>query len=192
MTKINLPTKLTLARLLLVPFFVACYLVEFPFHEYAATVLFVIASVTDWFDGYLARKYDMVTTLGKFLDPVADKLLVCAALVLVSRIENPLQIAVVAATIIIISRELMITGFRTVAASKNVVMAADKWGKLKTATQLFALSFYMPYRSFATLNATLGSVFEYVGFALLMLATVFTLVSAVNYIVKNRGVFNDD
>ena len=104
---------------ILIPFFVACYLVSFPYHELVATGLFIIASVTDWLDGHLARKYNQVTTLGKFLDPVADKLLVCSALVLVCVIDNAFSIPVLIASIIIISRELVITCFRTIAATKT-------------------------------------------------------------------------
>ena len=192
MKKLNLPTKITVARLILIPFFVACYLVSFPYHELGATGLFIIASVTDWLDGHLARKYNQVTTLGKFLDPVADKLLVCSALVLVCVIDNAFSIPVIVASIIIISRELVITCFRTIAATKNVIMAADKLGKIKTATQLFGLSFYLPYRTFAELSTVLGEVLMYAGFVLLMVATFFTVLSAVNYIVENRGVLSDD
>ena len=192
MKKLNLPTKITVARLIFIPFFVACYLVVFPYHEFVATGLFIIASVTDWLDGHLARKYNQVTTLGKFLDPVADKLLVCSALVLACVIDNAFSIPVIVASIIIISRELVITCFRTIAATKNVIMAADKLGKIKTATQLFGLSFYLPYRTFAELFPVLGEVLMYAGFVLLMIATFFTVLSAVNYIVKNRGVLSDD
>lgn len=192
MKKLNLPTKITVARLILIPFFVACYLVPFPYHELVATGLFIIASVTDWLDGHLARKYNQVTTLGKFLDPVADKLLVCSALVLVCVIDNAFSIPVIVASIIIISRELVITCFRTIAATRNVIMAADKLGKIKTATQLFGLSFYLPYRTFAELFPVLGEVLMYAGFVLLMVATFFTVLSAVNYIVRNRSVLSDD
>lgn len=192
MKKLNLPTKITVARLIFIPFFVACYLVVFPYHEFVATGLFIIASVTDWLDGHLARKYNQVTTLGKFLDPVADKLLVCSALVLVCVIDNAFSIPVIVASIVIISRELVITCFRTIAATKNVIMAADKLGKIKTATQLFGLSFYLPYRTFAELFPVLGEVLMYAGFVLLMIATFFTVLSAVNYIVRNRGVLSDD
>ncbi len=192
MKKLNLPTKITVTRLVLIPFFVACFLIAFPYHELVATALFVIASVTDWLDGHLARKYNQVTTLGKFLDPVADKLLVCSALVLAATIGNEFTYAIVVAAIVIIARELIITCFRTIAATKNVIMAADKLGKIKTATQLFGLSFYLPYRTFAEFNATFGAVLMYAGFALLMIATLFTILSAINYIVKNKGVLGDD
>ena len=192
MKRLNLPTRITVLRLILIPFFVACYLTAFPYHELVAVGLFVIASATDWLDGHLARKHNQVTTLGKFLDPVADKLLVCSALVLVSVIDNVFSIPVIVASIIIISRELVITCFRTIAATKNVIMAADKLGKIKTATQLFGLSLYLPYRTFAEINATLGSAFMYAGFVLLMVATFFTLLSAINYIVKNKSVLSDD
>lgn len=191
----NLPTKITVARLALIPVFAVLYLVPFPYHTIVATAVFLIASLTDWLDGYLARKNNMVTTLGKFLDPVADKVLVACALVLAAVIvtENPAyQTAIVVCTVIILARELIITCFRTIAATKNVIMAADKIGKLKTTTQLIGLIFYLPHKDIYVLNSLAGDVFFFAGFSFLMLATVLTVVSAVNYIVRNRKVLKED
>ncbi len=191
----NLPTKITVLRLVLIPVFVALYLIDFKYHMLAATIVFVIASATDWLDGYLARKLNLVTDLGKFLDPIADKVLVCSALVLIVTIvtANPIfQLLIIIATLIILARELIITCFRTIAVQKNVVIAADKIGKVKTTTQLIGLSFYLPYRDFMEMGKVAGNIFFYVGFVFLMIATVLTVVSAVNYIVKNRAVLKQD
>ncbi len=184
----NLPTKITTIRIILIPFFVAAYMIDFPFHNLVATGIFIIASLTDWLDGYIARKYNLVTTIGKFLDPIADKVLVSSALILVSTLVNEFQIYIIIATIIIIARELVVTCFRTIAASKNVILAADKIGKAKTATQLIGLSFYLAYPAFTTIS----NVILIIGFAFLMLATVLTIVSAFNYIIRNASVFKDE
>lgn len=188
----NLPTKITMARLFLIPVFVALYLIEFPYHMIISTVVFAVASFTDFLDGHLARKYNLVTDLGKFLDPVADKVLVAAALILVVKWSNALQLYVLIATIVILARELIVTCFRTIAATKNVVLAADRIGKSKTVSQLIGLILYLPFVEIAELNATVGNVFMYVGFGFLMLATVLTIVSACNYIIKNRNVLKQD
>ena len=192
----NLPTKITVARIVLIPIFVCLYLIEFPYHTIVATGVFIIASLTDWLDGFIARKYNLVTDLGKFLDPIADKVLVATALILVATIVNDVisvfQTLVIIASIIILARELIITCFRTIAASKNVIMAADKLGKIKTTTQLIGLSFYLPYETFVEINQTAGVVVMYIGFGFLMIATLFTIISAINYIVKNKQVLSTE
>lgn len=191
----NLPTKITVARIVLIPVFVALYLIDFPFHYIAAAAVFVIASLTDWLDGYLARKNNQVTTLGKFLDPIADKVLVSTALILAAAlvcVGTVYQLCVILAAIIIMARELIVTCFRTIAATKNVIMAADKLGKIKTTTQLIGLAFYLPCAEFSGMNATLGSVIMYIGFGFLMLSTFFTILSAINYVVKNKQVLSSD
>lgn len=190
----NLPTKITVTRLALIPVFIALFLIPFPYHQIVATAVFVVASLTDWLDGHIARKYNMVTTLGKFLDPVADKVLVASALILATTLEVGIgdKIAIVVCSVVIIARELIVTCFRTIAATKNVILAADKIGKAKTATQLTGLTFYLPFVEVATLNETVGQVFFYVGFVCLMIATVLTIVSALNYIIRNRAVLKED
>ncbi|MGN1094431.1 MAG: CDP-diacylglycerol--glycerol-3-phosphate 3-phosphatidyltransferase [Candidatus Neoclostridium sp.] len=191
----NLPTKITLIRLLLVPVFVALFLVEFPYHYFCAVAVFVIASLTDYFDGHLARKYNLVTDLGKFLDPFADKALVCSALVLVTTFDNAFTVVVLVMTLIIIVRELMITAFRTVAATKNVVLAADIWGKAKTCMQMTGLIVYMLYpacESIEVFPAFIAEIFKYAGLVFLALATVFAIISACNYIIKNKNVFSEE
>ncbi len=184
----NLPTKITVARILLIPVFVALYLIEFPYHMLVATLVFAIASFTDFLDGYLARKHNLVTDLGKFLDPVADKVLVASALILIVKWVNALQIYVLIATIVILARELIITCFRTIAATKNVILAADKIGKAKTVTQLVGLIVYLPFVEIYAMNDIVGKIFMYGGFGFLMIATVLTIISACNYIIKNANV----
>lgn len=190
----NLPTKITVSRLVLIPVFIALFLIPFPYHQLIATAVFVVASLTDWLDGHIARKCNMVTTLGKFLDPVADKVLVASALILATTLEVGIgdKIAIVVCSVVIIARELIITCFRTIAATKNVILAADKIGKAKTATQLTGLTFYLSFAEVGELNATVGQVFFYIGFVCLMIATVLTLISALNYIIRNRAVLKED
>lgn len=190
----NLPTKITVSRLVLIPVFIALFLIPFPYHQLIATAVFVVASLTDWLDGHIARKYNMVTTLGKFLDPVADKVLVASALILATTLEVGIgeKIAIVVCSVVIIARELIITCFRTIAATKNVILAADKIGKAKTATQLTGLTFYLSFAEVGELNAAVGQVFFYIGFVCLMIATVLTLVSALNYIIRSRAVLKED
>ncbi len=194
----NLPTKLTFLRMLLIPVFVTLFFVEFPFHCTAATGVFVIASFTDFLDGYLARKYNQVTNLGKFLDPIADKMLVACALFAIVFQVPEFKIWIAVCSMIILCRELMISGFRIVASSKNVVLAADKLGKIKTVLQMCALIFLLPITDFiaAAENAssawqTVAKVISYTGFALLVLSTVMAIISGINYIVKNKQVLKD-
>lgn len=191
----NLPTKITVTRLALIPAFIALFLIPFPHHQIVAAAIFVAASLTDWLDGHIARKYNMVTTLGKFLDPVADKVLVASALILATTLDEVgfgCKNAIVVCSVVIIARELIVTCFRTIAATKNVILAADKIGKAKTATQLTGLTFYLPSAEIATLNATAGQVFFYIGFICLMIATILTIVSALNYIIRNRAVLKEN
>ena len=126
----NLPNKISVARICLLPVFIFFYLASFiPCNYLIAAIIFSLAAFTDFLDGYIARKYNLVTNLGKLLDPIADKLIVMAALIVLTVdgiIPNPYGIIV---TIIIIGRELFISAFRQVAAAKGFVMAADKWGK---------------------------------------------------------------
>ena len=124
----NLPNKLTLMRVILIPVYLVLWHLEFPGNNYAALAVFVVASLTDFLDGYIARKYDLVTDFGKFMDPLADKLLVCSALIcLIELRQLPAWMVIV-----IISREFIISGFRLVASDNGVVIAASYWGKFKT------------------------------------------------------------
>ena len=132
----NLPNKLTMFRVFMIPFFVIFMLanVTGEYDKYIAVAIFIIASLTDMLDGKIARKYNLVTNFGKFMDPLADKLLVCSALICL--IGDKLQAWIV---IVIISRELIISGFRTIAADNGVVIAASWWGKYKTTSQMLMI-----------------------------------------------------
>ena len=197
----NLPTQLTFLRILLIPVFVTLFFVPFPYHCFVATGVFVIASFTDFLDGYLARKNNLVTDLGKFLDPIADKMLVSCALFAVVLYENTFQVGVVVCAMIIMCRELMVSMFRTVASTKNIVLAADKLGKIKTILQMCALILLLPISDvYACLPSgadlsfdvtVIGDSVLYCGLILLVLSTVMAVISAINYIVKNKHVFKD-
>lgn len=195
----NLPTKITVFRIILIPIFVALALINslassIPYTRIAATIVFIIASVTDILDGYLARKNNQVTDLGKFLDPIADKLLVTSALIIVTVYPSApdqyaaiFQMVTVIFTMIIIFRELAIGAFRMIAATKNLVLAADMLGKIKTVLQMTALIVLLLVPDFFVSSEWL----YYVGFGLLALATVMTLVSGCNYFFKNRHVLKE-
>ena len=165
----NLPNKLTIFRVSLIPFFVACVLIPaIPFNNIIACVIFCIASFTDFLDGYIARRDGLVTNFGKFMDPLADKLLVGAALIcLVETGQLPAW-----AVVIIISREFIISGFRLIASDNGVVIAASYWGKFKTVTQMAMVIFLI-------LNLE-GAVWGVIGRILMWAAVILTVVSLVD------------
>lgn len=173
----NLPNKLTIFRVILIPFFLMALLGQVfdrYMSNYVAVAIFCVASLTDWLDGYLARKYKLVTNFGKFMDPMADKLLVCSALI--AMIELGYLPAWV--VILIIGREFIISAFRLVAADNNVVIAAGKWGKVKTAVTMIMIIFVLldiP-NTRAVSNILIG------------LSVAFTVISAFEYIYGNRNV----
>lgn len=194
----NLPTKLTFLRIFLIPIFVALFFIPFPCHYIAAAGVFILASFTDFLDGYIARKYNLVTDLGKFLDPIADKMLVCCALFAVVVVPQDAIPAVaytvttVVCSMVIMSRELLVSGFRIVASSKNVVLAADKLGKIKTVLQMVALILLLPFADIISFHALTGKTVLYAGLVLLALSTVMAIVSGANYLIKNRSVLKTD
>ena len=176
----NLPNKLTILRVIMIPFFVAALLYDGGANQnmrYVAAALFIIASLTDMLDGKIARKYNLVTNFGKFMDPLADKLLVCSALICMIELrELPAWMV-----IIIISREFIISGFRLVASDNGVVIAASYWGKFNTTFQMIGvvlLIFNIPALS------TLTTIIVWIALAL-------TVISLVDYIVKNAGVLTE-
>lgn len=187
----NLPTKLTLLRIIMIPVFITLFFIPVSYFRVAAAFVFILASFTDFLDGYLARKNNQITNLGKFLDPIADKILVCGALIAVCLDVHIFQIGVAVCTMIILSRELMISGFRIVASSKNIIMAADKLGKIKTVLQMVCLILLIPYADILSLNETAGNIVLYGGLVLLLLATIMTLISGINYMVKNIQILKD-
>ncbi|MDR1688065.1 MAG: CDP-diacylglycerol--glycerol-3-phosphate 3-phosphatidyltransferase [Clostridiales bacterium] len=175
----NLPNKLTMLRIIAIPFFAAVLLGNFlPYSNLIAAAIFALAAFTDWLDGYLARKMNLVTNFGKFADPLADKLLVAAALICFVELKSLAAWVV----IIMISREFIVTGLRLLAADKNIVLAADFSGKLKTATQMVMIIFILLDFSF------FGA--DIVKNVLVIASVVFSLYSCCEYIVKNRKVFS--
>ena len=176
----NLPNKLTLFRVFLIPFFVVFMLVNVTgeYDKYIAVGIFIIASLTDFLDGKIARKYNLVTNFGKFMDPLADKLLVCSALICL--IGDKLQAWIV---IVIISREFIVSGLRTVASDNGIVIAASWWGKFKTASQMFMIILLI-----VNLEYKWYSVLEYV---FVYIALALTIISLIDYLVKNRKVLTD-
>ena len=189
----NLPNKLTILRLIMIPLFVAVfYLTVIPYNYVISAVIFLLAAFTDFLDGYIARKYHLVTNLGKFLDPIADKVLVSTALI-VMLLPYPTENAIIPfygaiAVAIILARELIVSGFRIVAASNGKVLAADKSGKVKTFTQDVAVVILLMG---ADLMPCLYSVVNIVGLAFLGLATLLTIYSGIECIVKNVDVLKD-
>lgn len=192
----NLPNKLSLTRIFLIPVFIFLYMAPFiPGGKLMATAVFIIAALTDMLDGKIARKYNLVTNLGKLLDPIADKLLVISGLLLVVvdlTIPHPYGVLI---AIVIIGRELLISAVRQIAASQNIVMAADMFGKIKTTIQVIALPmlFVLSYLKWNVANyTTLYHVFKWASFGMMGLATLFTVLSAINYIVKNKKIFKTE
>lgn len=188
----NLPNKISCVRIALLPVFIFFYMATFiPCNYLIAGIIFAVAAFTDLLDGKIARKYNLVTDLGKFLDPIADKLIVMAALILVSAdgtIPKPYGIIV---AIIIIGRELIISAFRQIAAAKGIVMAADMWGKYKTTFQTIALPLLMLQAQVVASNWLTGNgllAFQIVNYVLIGIATVLTIISGCNYIIKNKAV----
>lgn len=175
----NTPNKLTVGRMILVPFLVAFMLTGWggEANRYISLAIFCVASITDWFDGYLARKHNLVTNFGKFMDPLADKLLVCSALICFVELGK-LDAWIV---IIIIAREFIISGFRLIAAENGVVIAANYWGKFKTVSQMIMIILLM-------LQA--GGVFEILTQIFIWLSVALTVISLLTYIVQNKKVLS--
>ena len=175
----NTPNKLTVARMIIVPFLVVFLLTGWggDANRYISLALFVVASVTDWFDGYLARKNNLVTNFGKFMDPLADKLLVCSAMICMIEL-NRLPAWFV---IIIIAREFIISGFRLIAAENGVVIAANYWGKFKTVSQMVMI---------ILLILNFGGVFEILTQIFVWVSLALTVISLITYIVQNKNVIS--
>ena len=177
----NLPNKLTIFRVILIPFFVVFMLAPIcpGYANYIAVAIFIVASLTDLLDGKIARKYNLVTDFGKFMDPLADKLLVCAAMICLNE-TGQLAAWIV---IVIISREFIISGFRLVAADNGVVIAASYWGKFKTTFQMLMVIVLI-------LNFD-NRYFQILGTVLTYIALVLTVVSLIDYLWKNRAVLKE-
>lgn len=192
----NLANKLTLIRIILVPIFLVFIAYQgLPYGSVIATLIFIIASVTDQLDGYIARSRNQVTNFGKFMDPLADKLLVTAALI--SLVE--LQLVPAWAAIVIIAREFAVSGLRTIAASEGLVIAASWWGKIKTVIQIIAIVLLLlqvniinspGIKELVAGSNFLRNFFIYVPDIFLYLAVAITIISGVDYFKKNKNVIN--
>ena len=190
----NLANKLTLLRIILIPFFIVCFYIPslivntvavnnylIPYANLLGLIIFLLAAITDFIDGYVARKYNMITDFGKFMDPLADKLLVTAALLVL--LENGLISGWV--VFVILAREFIVTGFRTIAASKGVVIAAGWLGKIKTVVQFIMISTLLLLNyPFEIFNWPVDRIF-------IALAVVLTVASGVEYIYKNLHIFDE-
>lgn len=175
----NLPNKLTVLRVIMIPFFVFFMLTDYAgaASKWIALAIFIIASLTDMLDGKIARKYNLVTNFGKFMDPLADKLLVCAAMICLVEMGKLASWMV----IIIISREFIISGFRLIAADNGVVIAASYWGKFKTVFQMIMICLLIADIEAIAIVTTI----------VVWIALILTVVSLVDYLIKNKDVMKD-
>ena len=177
----NLPNKLTILRTLMIPVFLFFLLTDYAgdYSKWIAVVVFILASLTDFLDGHIARKYNLVTNFGKFMDPLADKLLVCSAMIALVGMHRLSSIV----AIIIIAREFIISGFRLIASDNGIVIAASYWGKFKTNFQMFMIIMLI-----IDLGTSTAVMFENI---LIVIATALTIISLVDYLVKNKQVLSE-
>ncbi len=203
----NTPNTITLIRLLMIPLIVFFYLADFiPYGRLVATILFIIACLTDFLDGYLARKQNKVTTLGKFFDAIADKVLIMTGLILIVAVPIPASSAVVypswlgvVCAIIILAREFIVSALRQYAAAKGLVLAADMGGKIKATAQYIVVSLYMALSFVITdlmkdITIKVPTAIAIIRFILMLLligTAILTIYSGASYIIKNRAVFCD-
>ena len=204
----NLPNKITLSRIFMIPVFVLFFFLDVvPFKYGIAALIFALAACTDFIEGYIARKYKLVTNLGKFLDPIADKVLVSTAMILMlvmkdgvfatlGKASDGVYIATAVCICVIMARELIISAFRQIAAVNGVVMAADKLGKFKTIFQdiaIFVIIFAGGISDIMPANSTVAwDTYVLIGgLGLFAIATILTIWSGISYVVKNRKVLKD-
>ena len=191
MNKMNLPNKLTLSRVIAIPIFIIFFVIgiknehmitlimKIDLFRFIAAIIFVAASITDYFDGKIAREQNLVTDFGKLLDPLADKMLVVTALILLTENKEVHYLC----TLIVVLRELTISSIRLVALERGIVIAASIWGKLKTATQMVALVLIL--FNFYSINMAC----YYFTYGLFYLSTAFVIISLADYIIKSKEVF---
>ncbi|MBQ7089358.1 MAG: CDP-diacylglycerol--glycerol-3-phosphate 3-phosphatidyltransferase [Clostridia bacterium] len=193
----NLPNKLTLVRCILTPIFMACLIIDFPLHYGVALLVFVAASLTDYFDGKIARRRNLVTNLGKFLDPLADKALTTAAFIGFVHMLNSRSLPW--ALFIILAREFAVTSVRLLAAKDGVVVAASFAGKLKTVMQMVSIIYMLAFRQavrFAAVRGFLGDAGirwgSHIGMAFIWISVIATVVSGIQYIWELRHYFKEE
>lgn len=196
----NLPNKITVSRICLIPVFAVIFFLEvIPYNYFIAAIVFALAASTDFLDGHIARKRGLVTNLGKFLDPIADKVLVSTALILLLVRPQTLQVqwqgdwVMIFAGLcvaIILARELIVSGFRMVAASTGLVLAADKIGKVKTTFQDISIVFLLAGTDFFGIVRA-SEVINVIGIVCLGIATILTIWSGLSYIIRNKAVLEE-
>jgi CDP-diacylglycerol--glycerol-3-phosphate 3-phosphatidyltransferase len=189
----NLPNRLTLARLFLTVLFVAVISVSFPYHRTLALILFVVASITDYIDGEIARRYALITDFGTLMDPLVDKIMTAAAFVCLV----PLNALPAWVAIVVISREFMITGLRLLAVSKGLILSADNWGKHKTTWQIVTVIFFLVLLSAEEFHwriggGSTGALWFYGGWLISGIAVILTLYSGVGYLWKHRSMLETE
>lgn len=190
----NLPNKISMIRIFLIPVFIAFfYLTCIPFNYVWAGIVFIVAACTDFIDGHVARKYNLVTDLGKFLDAIADKVLVMTALCLTISVDGILLNNVVGGigVALILAREFIVSFFRMIAASKSKVIAADKWGKVKTFLQDVCIVVLLLAVDFFTLTS-FSKVLRIIGFVLFCASIIVTIVSGIEMFIKNKSVLKEE
>ena len=195
----NLPNKLTMGRLILIPFFILAFYLDFTGHYLVALGIFAVAAFTDFLDGYIARKYNLVTDLGKFLDPIADKVLVLVALTVM--IADPKSTNLFAqigdwgiivggvGVSLILAREMAVSSLRMMAAKNGKVLAADKSGKIKTVVTDIAIIVMLFAGDFLVIAPQFGFIVDIIGLSFFAIAVLLTISSGISYLVKNREVF---
>lgn len=182
----NLPNKLTVARIILTPFYLAAMVMNFKYHYLVAAVIFIVASITDFLDGKIARKNNLVTTFGKLCDPVADKMLTTAALLAFMQ----LGLCNIWIVMIILTREFLVTSFRLVASAQGVVIAAGIWGKLKTASQMIFSIVIMLGIHFVDAFGRDFDTFSFISNILLWITAFLTVISGIKYLVDGKKVID--
>lgn len=198
----NLPNKISLTRIFMIPVFLVLFFLDgiLPYNYIISAVVFALTACTDFIDGYIARSRNLVTDIGKFLDAIADKVLVSTVMVVVLTMQDSFfalfeglgtayYVAVCVCICIILGREFLVSAFRQIAAAKGVIMAAEKLGKYKTAFQDVALFLIIFSADF---SGMVGLVLGYIALALFAVATVLTIVSGISYVVKNKQVLKED
>ena len=190
----NLPNKITLTRIILIPFIIFFYLATFvPFGKLIALILFIVAILTDFLDGKLARKLNLVTTIGKFMDSIADKMVTLSMFAIILCMDGVYQPIGVVSFVIILCRELIVSALRQLAAAGNVIIAADMWGKVKATFQFFTIAFFMLLTFLLetfNLSTTLFNILKITCYVMLGITIVVTIVSGLHYLIKNKQVFN--
>ena len=189
----NIPNRLSLMRIILVPVMLVCFLVNFPYHLFVTLGIFIVASLTDFLDGYIARKYNMVTEIGIFLDSIADKILTTTALMLIAVFNLIPQPYGVLCLFLFVSRDLIVNALRQIASTRGIVVSADKLGKYKAFMLDIAIPVIFLFSALNEMgaNATLTTVFMWIGYGFMIIASVLNIISCVHYLVKNRIVFKE-